>query len=165
MRKSKLIVVSLLLAFLIVFSTTSLSFAAPNPPRDDTWSKDFPAGMLCSFDVRLEQTGKIKLTQLPHDRILITWPALHIKVINTSVEPWKSVSLNATGPMSIIAQPDGGEVVTLNGRGVPYPYYVPSVGFVVYVGHFVYRIDPAGNYAQIPIGHGQILDVCAMISQ
>lgn len=160
MSRSKLVLFSLAFALLIGFSVASAAFAAPSPPVDAAWSYNYSAGSLCAFNVAFEQTGKFKEMILPNNRILWTFPGLTIKATNTDSVPAKSVILIATGPMHITLRDGGSTVVTSTGQG---PFSVPGMGFMLYTGHFVYITDANGDFIELPAGHGQIRDICALI--
>jgi hypothetical protein len=153
MRSRSIVPLTLALLFIVIGAVPSLA----GPPEDATWQGFFPAGSLCDFDVELLQTGKMKYTELPNDRYLLTWPALKLDVINSVTS--QQVRLTATGPMHVTVQADG-EITMSTGRG---PFGIPGLGFIMYIGNFVYEVDSNGNMLGQPYGHGRMLDICAMI--
>lgn len=140
-----------------------LSLAAQAPPTDVSGTFVLPANTIapgeCAFDVQVSLSGKAKQITLPGRRFILTSPALSITLTNLA-DTTKSVTLNATGAMHQSTQ--NGDLVTVaTGRNL---LGDPVAGFVLAIGNFSFVFDAQGNLVQPLMGHGQLIDVCKLIS-
>ncbi len=159
MRKSRVAVFSLALAVLTSLTMGRPSVAKQNPPEDSEFTETIPAGVACTFGVHASGTGKGKTIDLPGGRFIITSPGLHVTLTNLD-DPTKQVTLNITGAFHQTTEQDGSVVTVYTGRSV---LFDPQAGFVLAIGNFSQVFDANGNLIQPLEGHGQLVDVCAMI--
>jgi hypothetical protein len=153
-----------------LFLLVSCLIAAPltvngqgSPPTPVSGNLTVPANSIapgeCAFDVELSFAGKAGVIVLPGDRVIYTSPGTNVTLINLS-DPSKSVTLNITGSLHVSTQ-NGNTVSVATGRNLQGD---PVAGFVLAIGTFSYVFDARGNLVQPLIGHGQLIDVCKLIS-
>jgi hypothetical protein len=130
------------------------------PPEDV--AKIFPGH--CSFPIQLELSGKGKTIVLPDGRRILTSPGLHVTV--TNVETGEQATFNVTGTSHETTNLENGNVTTrITGRNLPFD---PVEGVNLTIGNFSFVFDKDGNliksFADPPVGNGQVIDVCELLS-
>jgi hypothetical protein len=136
------------------------AYAGGTPPVDAGFSFDIPAGAVCDFPVNWTVTGKSSVITLPGDRLIITAPNQKAVVTNLA-EPSNTVTLVITSTAHVSTDSNGDQIVIVTGRSLladPVAKYM-----VLASGRFSFRPDPV-TFALVDLsGHGQLVDVCAMI--
>jgi hypothetical protein len=150
------------LMLIIVATTANTSLALAAPPSRIEESFDEPAGSFNNgaFDVRISEAGKAKTINLPGERFITTSPGLDATLTNLS-NPSKTVTLNITGAMHQSTTQTGDILTVATGRNL---LGDPVAGLVLAIGNFSFVFDKNGVLVQPLIGHGQLIDVCALIA-
>jgi hypothetical protein len=104
--------------------------------------------------------GKVKELALG-DRSIIIAPGQQATIKNLN-DPTKQVTLNITGSFHVTEMPDGSLVFEVNGRNLLWGGTLPTLTLTL--GSFTFTLDSEFNETKPLEGHGQRLDVCAMIS-
>ncbi len=152
--------------------TAALGFAnsatASGPPD---LSFDLPAGLACSFDLRIEGWGGSQVYKEFYDkdgnlvRLLFagTGSALTFTNLGTSA----TYSTKANGAVShITLNPDGSATQVTTGHNIIilFPTDVPAgPSTTLYIGRVVISIDSVGNYTLLKAS-GTSTDICAALS-
>jgi hypothetical protein len=114
----------------------------------------------CAFPVEIHITGKSKTFNLPGNRTVITAPGQHATITNLNNRS-KQVTLNTTGVLTILNQPDGGFVGIGTGRNLATD---PGFGLTLVIGRFSFAFNGAGQLIQgLTLQGGQTNSVCSMI--
>ncbi len=143
-------------------TTPALQRSGPPTPLDPTPFIDPSLEAICGFPVEIMTDGKVKDIFLPDGRLLGTSPGLHVTA--TNVTSGRSIRVNATGPVTFDAEPDGGLLTTWNGRSLWVFPEGQGSRFVILIGRFTMRVGPDGEVVQPLQGNGQILNACELIA-
>jgi hypothetical protein len=161
MRNIQPAVLSLVLAVIVSFAGWGQVFAEQAPPEEVSGTFAFAAGEFCSFALEYTIDGKHSTLILPRDRYIDIFPGFNVTITNLESATRNQVALNLTGTFHTTQRPDGTAQVMLAGRNL---WVFPGGRAVLYIGQFtgVMTAD-LSSFIQEFEGHGQQLDVCAMI--
>jgi hypothetical protein len=135
-------------------------FPGGDPP-DCSGSLDVPAGVFCTFPVRLQISGKTKTIALPGGRTIVTAPGE--KAILTHLPDGKQITVTITGALHTTTLPDGGtENVATGGNILLDPVAEPH--FALAQGRFTFAFDKDGNLIRPRSGTGKLEDICALLA-
>jgi hypothetical protein len=152
------------LSMLIALSVMPQPLAGQNPnagrPEDFTQDVILLAGQGCQFDTSISIEGTIKELNVG-DRTIFIGPRARATVTNLE-EPSNQVTLDIPGSFHLTELSDGTVVYDVDGRNLLWGGTLPTVTLTI--GTFTFALDPSGNEVQALEGHGQTIDVCAMIS-
>jgi hypothetical protein len=118
----------------------------------------------CAFDMRLDLSGKAKTIELPNGAFVFTSPGLDATI--TNLENGEQATFNITGSIHQTTDPVTGDVTfQITGRNLPFD---PDEGVNLTIGNFSFVFDENGtlikSFADPPVGNGQVIDVCALLS-
>jgi hypothetical protein len=159
MRTSKSFALPLFLAVSCLIAAPHTVHGQGSPPAPVAPETQILTGV-CAFNVELSLAGKAGVINLPGGRFIFTSPGLDATLTNAS-DPSKSVTLNITGSFHQSTDQNGNTVTTVTGRNLQFD---PMAGFVLAIGTFSFVFDSGGNLVQGLMGHGQLVDVCKLIS-
>jgi hypothetical protein len=130
----------------------------PTPP--DPSFQILPASpSTCTFDVRLDFTGKVKFVPLPGNRLIAIFPGQFTTV--TNLANGKSVTLNTTGSTHLTFTADGGLIGTGTGRNLVSD---PNIQLSFVVGNFSYAFDGDNNLIQpFTLQGGEVTSICTLL--
>ena len=118
---------------------------------------DYPGS--CGFPFSLDFSGKGKTIQLPDGSLILTSPGLDVTV--TNLQNNEQATFNITGSIHQSTSENGDVVTVMTGRNFAID---PVAGTTVVIGKYSYVFDANGNLIQPQAGHGQRIDVCALLS-
>ena len=131
------------------------------PPQDATGGDAIVLATACSFPISISVTeGKVKEIVLG-DRSIIIAPGQQATIKNLS-DTTKHVTLNITGSFHITEMPDGSFVYEVTGRNLLWGGTLPTLTLAL--GSFTFTLDSDFKETKPLEGHGQRLNVCAVIS-
>jgi hypothetical protein len=126
--------------------------AAPPEPVDET---PFTIEGLCAFPVTFEVSGKMKMIDLPGDRLLVLSPGQRVTLTNED-DPANQVTYVITGAFHITTLADGTQVEVFTGRNL----ILDPSGIFLAIGRFTYVV----NSGMLATGKGRMIDVCARLA-
>ena len=168
-RRSRLVLITLTLVSLL-FISNLVSIAAANPPtKEPLPAAPFTVTGKCDFDVLIEPlTNKEVLTTFfdkeGNERFFLITGSLKERLTNLSTG--KSVDLNISGPLQLIPQPDGSQIVITLGAALYIfePGVAPNLPLLALIhGRTVAEFDAAGNFTLLSV-RGHVEDVCAALA-
>jgi hypothetical protein len=132
---------------------------------------DFPAGVACVFEMRVDGTGGNQVYREFHDRdgnlVRLLFAGTGSALNFTNLSTGAALSLKGNGAVSHIAlNPDGSATQVTTGHNVIilFPTDDPAgPSTTLYVGRVVTSIDSAGNYTLLKAS-GNSVDICAALS-
>jgi hypothetical protein len=120
-------------------------------------------GGSCAFDMRLDLSGKAKTIELPNGAFVFTSPGLDATI--TNLENGEQATFNITGAFHQTTAENGDVTFRITGRNLPFD---PDEGVNLTIGNFSFVFDENGtlikSFADPPVGNGQVIDVCALLS-
>lgn len=159
---------------MVLAAAIAVGFVGPasaDPPRPaDPEVTDYPAGVACTFPLRVSSSAGLVREHQFVDRsgadrsITVT---TGIAYTNTNLSNGKSLTIDARGSVLRTTVKDGIATVTATGQTgiILFPTDVPAgPSTTVYRGRLVFTIDLATGVFTIVSSTGTSLDVCAALS-
>jgi hypothetical protein len=136
---------------------------APEPVSDDFIVEPGAEGGSCDFPLRVEVSGKGKEITMPDGSSIFTSPGLFATVTNQT--NGEQATFSISGTFHVTTNPVNKEVTyKVTGRNL---LSDPDAGYVLLSGNFSFVFDENGNLIQSfedTDGHGQVIDVCELLS-
>ena len=158
-------------ALIVLTAVPSVASAGGKPTRSPTGNSpfDFPAGIVCSFEVAGQPLVDNEVTKtfppLPNGDVVQTISGSLILQLQ-NVENGKSITLNVSGPGTITTHPDGSQTVIDRGRSLSFFFPTDSPAgpaTYLYTGQVVLNFTPDGQ--QILVRQtGTSEDICAALA-
>jgi len=158
--------VALILTLAAVLGSGSLATAA------DPLVIDFPAGLACDFDLRVEIRGGNQVVKEFVDKngnvVRMLSAGKGSALLFTNLSTGATFSLKANGSVSHITfNPDGSYTQTITGHNVLilFPTDVPAgPSTTLHLGRVVFTVDTSGVFTVQQVS-GQTTDICAVLSE
>jgi hypothetical protein len=169
-KRAIVVAISVILA-LTMAAPTVLARSVNGVPPGDVNPKTFfidagddtVLGGSCAFDMRLDLSGKAKTIELPNGAFVFTSPGLDATI--TNLENGEQATFNITGAFHQTTAENGDVTTRITGRNLPFD---PDEGVNLTIGNFSFVFDENGtlikSFADPPVGNGQVIDVCALLS-
>jgi hypothetical protein len=164
-------VLSVMLVALILTLAAVLGSGSPATAADPI-VLDFPAGVACDFDLRVEISGGNQVVKEFVDkngnvvRMLSAGKGSALLFTNLSTDA--TFSLKANGSVTHTTfNPDGSSTVVITGHNVLilFPTDVPAgPSTTLYVGRVVFTVDSSGVFTVQQVS-GETTDICAVLSE
>jgi len=153
------LLVSSIVFALVMTIPTPIGVAAA-PPEPVASSRDFSAGEVCAFPVRVEYTGKQKHIDVPGGSAIVTGPRVHATV--TNLDTGRQVSWSLTGAIHLSPLSADTTEVVFTGRNLL--FFHSTKEWLLLRGRFRVVIDATGAVVEPLSGNGQQTPVCPLLA-
>ena len=169
MKRAIVVAISVILALTMAAPTVLARSDNGTAPTDASQTfiidagDDTVLGGSCAFNMRVDVSGKAKTIELPNGAFVFTSPGLDATI--TNLENGEQATFNVTGSFHQTTAENGDVTTRITGRNLPFD---PDEGVNLTIGNFSFVFDKDGNliksFADPPVGNGQVIDVCELLS-